>query len=260
MSQFAGRSIVITGATSGIGEATAYAFGREGARVAIVGRRADKGEEVARQTRDLGGEAIFIQADMRDDADIKRMVETVVDKLGRLDFAFNNAGMFGPEAPHHAYDDEVWDEWMTLNLKGVYRCMKYELAAMMTDDRHDGPSRCIINNASIMGQRGSQYAGPAYAASKHGVIGLTQQGAISYARENIRVNSVSPGPTVTEITAATAALPDEMKQQVINDLLPIGRMGEAEEVAAAVLFLCSPGASMITGQDIAVDGGQLAKL
>jgi NAD(P)-dependent dehydrogenase (short-subunit alcohol dehydrogenase family) len=243
MSQFAGRTIIITGATSGIGEATAYAFGREGARVAMAGRRADKGEQVARQTNDLGGEALFIQADMREDADIKRMVDTVVDTWGRLDFAFNNAGMFGPEAPHHAYG-----------------CMKYELAAMMTDDRHDGPSRCIVNNASIMGQRGSPYAGPAYAASKHGVIGLTQQGAISYARENIRVNSVSPGPTVTEITAATAALPEEMKQKVIDDLLPIGRMGEAEEVAAAVLFLCSDGASMVTGQDIAVDGGQLAKL
>jgi NAD(P)-dependent dehydrogenase (short-subunit alcohol dehydrogenase family) len=254
-----GKTILITGATSGIGEATAYLFAAEGARVGVVGRREDRGAEVVDKIEQNGGQAQYIKADMNSDADIKAMVSTVVNSWGQLDFAFNNAGMFGLEAPFHQYDDEVWDQWMNTNLKGVYRCMKHELAAMMAAGKK-GSSRCIVNNASIMGQRGSPYAGPAYAASKHGVIGLTQQAAVTYASENIRVNSVSPGPTVTEITAATAALPDEMKQKDIDDLLPIGRMGEAEEVGATVLFLCSPGASMITGQDIAVDGGQLAKL
>jgi NAD(P)-dependent dehydrogenase (short-subunit alcohol dehydrogenase family) len=255
-----GKTMLITGATSGIGEATAYLFAQEGARVAVVGRRKDRGMQVVDKIHAEGGEAIFIAADMTSDSDIKSMVGEVVATWGQLNFAFNNAGMFGVEAPFHNYNDDIWDQWMAVNLKGVYRCMKHELAAMMEAGRPEGMSRCIVNNASIMGQRGSTYAGPAYSASKHGVIGLTRQGAISYAQEKIRVNSVSPGPTVTEMTAATAAMPDEIKQKVIDDLLPIGRMGEAEEVAATVLFLCSKGAAMITGQDIAVDGGQLAKL
>jgi len=263
VSNLNGRTALITGGTSGIGEATAYAFAAEGARVAVAGRRADRGAQVVNKIAADGGEALYIRADMSSDSDIKAMVDHVIGAWGQLDFAFNNAGMFGTEAPFHAYDDDIWDQWMDVNLKGVYRCMKYELAAMMAHNENggkEGPSRCIVNNASIMGQRGSTYAGPAYAASKHGVIGLTQQAAITYVQENIRVNSVSPGPTVTEMTAATAAMPDEIKQKIIDDLLPIGRMGEAEEVAAAVVFLCSTGAGMITGQDIAVDGGQLAKL
>ena len=255
-----GKVAIITGATSGIGEATARQFAQAGARVALIGRRADRGKALEVELSEQGADALYIQADMTSADDIERMVATTLERWGRLDYAFNNAGMFGPEAAFHEYDDDVWDQWMDLNLKGVYRCMKFELRAMLETVQQLGTTACIVNNASIMGHRGSSYAGAAYATTKHGVIGLTRQAAIEYVQQNIRVNSVSPGPTVTEITAATAALPAEAKQQVIDDLLPIGRMGEADEVAAAVLFLCSDGASMVTGHDMPVDGGQLIKL
>ena len=255
-----GRVIVITGGTSGIGEAVAQLFADEGARVLIAGRREDRGHAVVEQIVSKGGEAAYFRADMTREDDITAMVAEAVRRWGRLDYAFNNAGMFGPEKPFHEFEDDVWHDWLTLNLTGVFRAMKYELRAMLETADQRTNDAVIVNNASIMGHRGSPYAGAAYAASKHGVVGLTRQAAIEYAGKGIRVNSVSPGPTLTEITAHTQDMPEAAYNKLIGDLLPIGRMGKVEEVAAAALFLCSDGASMITGHDLPVDGGQLAKL
>ncbi|MFN3232962.1 MAG: SDR family NAD(P)-dependent oxidoreductase [Alphaproteobacteria bacterium] len=251
---------IVTGATSGIGAAAARMFGRAGARVLVVGRREAEGAQTVSEIEASGGTAAFCRADMTVANDIDAMVDAALNRWGRLDYAFNNAGLFSASPAFHEFDDALWADWMAVNLDGVFRCMRAEIRAMLETLAQTGEGAAIVNNASIMGHRGSTYAGAAYAASKHGVIGLTRQAAIEYAKLGIRVNAVSPGPTLTPITAATAALPEAARRKVIDDLLPIGRMGAPDEVAATVLFLCSDAAAMITGHDIAVDGGQLARL
>lgn len=256
-----GRVAIVTGGTSGIGAETARQFAKRGVRVVLAGRREDRGAQMVDEIKDSGGEATFVRADMAVDSDIKAMVEATVDTYGRLDFAFNNAGMFlGAEAPLHEYSDEMWDAAMAVNLTGVYRCMKYEIAAMLkTGAKHDDGA-AIVNNASTVGHRGSDRSGPAYTASKHAVIGLTRQAAISYVREGIRVNAVSPGPTLTEVTGPLLEQAPEAMAAVIDALCPRGHLTSAEEVAQTAVFLCSPAAGGITGHSLPVDGGQIIKL
>ncbi len=254
-----GKTVIVTGATSGIGAAAAKMFAERGDKVVAAGRRQDKGEALVAEIKAAGGNAVFVRADMAVDADIKAMVDAAVSTYGGLDYAFNNAGTGGEQQALHEYTDENWEAVLGVNLTGVYRCMKYELAAMLESGAKQPGGAAIVNCASTLGHRGSVFSGTAYTTSKHGVIGLSKQAAIDYIKQNIRVNVVSPGATRTELLEP-AIQADPSMEDIFSGLNPIGRMGTAEEVAAAALFLCSDAAAMITGHAIPVDGGQLAQL
>lgn len=241
---------IVTGASFGIGRATALAFAKAGAKVAVVDVIED--EETVNLIREAGGEAIFIRCDVSNAADVERMVRTTVETFGGLDYAFNNAGIEGAGGPIHECTEENWDRTIGVNLKGIWLCMKYQIPHMR--ERGKG---AIVNCASIAGLVG--FPGlPAYVASKHGVIGLTKTAALENARAGIRVNAVCPGVIRTPMIDRFTGHRKEAEQQFENQE-PIGRMGEPEEVASAVLWLCSDGASFVTGDALAVDGGWIAQ-
>lgn len=252
------RVIVITGATAGIGRATALLCAQLGARVVAAARDESRGAALVEEIRSGGGEATFIRADMSSDVDIKNMVAAAVTAYGGLDYAFNNAGTFGPEPPLHEYDDAHWADMISVNLTGVFRCMKHEIAAILATRAEAGGA--IVNNASTVGHRGSDRSGPAYTATKHGVIGLTRQAALSYIANRIRVNAVSPGPTLTNVTRPLLEQPADVIEATLGALNPTGQLVAAEEVARTVVFLCSDAARMINGHAVPLDGGQLARL
>ena len=238
----AGKSALVTGATSGIGEATAYALADAGAQVLVVGRRRDLGEQVVSKIQEAGGTASFYAADMHSVDDINSMVGTAVSIFDRMnDF--------------HTYSDESWDDMLAVNLTGVFRCMRAELAAMLTSG-----GGVIINNASTVSHRGSHRAGPAYVAAKHGVLGLTKQAAIQYVQHNIRVNAVSPGPTETPVAAPLVSQGPEAVAAALSQLNPTGKFISPSAIAQAVVYLASDAASMVNGSEIVLDGGQLALL
>ncbi len=255
-----GKVIIVTGATSGIGRATAKLCAQMGARVVGAARDAARGADWEDEVRDSGGEATFVAADMAKDADIQRMVNTAVEEFGGLDYAFNNAGWFGGEPALHEYDDDQWAEVIGVNLTGVYRCMKHEIAAMLACNEKQPGHRAIVNNASTVGHRGSDRSGPAYTTAKHGVIGLTRQAALTYVNQGIRVNAVSPGPSVSAVSEHLQQQPAEVVQAMLASLNPTGQLVPAEEIARTVAFLCSDQALMINGHAIPLDGGQLARL
>jgi len=252
--------MLITGATAGIGKATALHFARAGIHIVAAARGTEAGRALVEEINGSGGEATFVRADMNSERDIQEMVQVATDVYGGLDFAFNNAGIFGVEADLHEQDDDYWEQVLAVNLSGVYRCMKYEIAAML-DRQVEADQICaVVNNASTVGHRGSASSGAAYTASKHGVVGLTRQAAIDYAGTHIRINAVAPGPTLTEITAPILDLPEENRTSHLAALNPFAELVSADEVAATVAFLCSGAAKMINGQSIPIDGGQLARL
>ena len=259
-SPLTGRVALITGATSGIGENTAHMFAARGATVVVSGRQADRGTAVASAIQAGGGEAIFIQADVAETDQVQQLVSDTVARCGGLDFAFNNAGIFDRMHELHEYSDDAWDDMIAINLSGVFRCMKHQITAML--ELPDPPlgGRSIVNNASTVGHRGSERASPAYVAAKHGVIGLTKQAAVQYVTRGIRVNAVSPGPTLTPVAQPLVDEGPDAVQAALANLNPLATFVTADEVAEAVLFLCSPAAAMINGHDIPLDGGQLAKL
>jgi len=258
VSEFAEKVVLVTGGTTGIGYATAKAFAGEGSRVVICGCTREKGDKALEELGHLGSDVRFVQADVTSESSVKEMVEFAIDSFGALDYAFNNAGIFVPEPLLHEHPTGTWEKVIASNLTGVYLCMKYELAAMLrTQRKSDG---VIINNASIVGHRGSRASGLAYTAAKHGVLGLTKQAAINYAGQGVRVNAVSPGPTLTEATRSGLEGPADEVEARISLLNPTGELVPTEGIAAAVTFLCSSGASMINGHDVPLDGGQLAKL
>ena len=256
MHDLTGKTILVTGATSGIGRATALHCAAAGAHVVASGRRVELGESLEAQTRALGQELTFVPADVTVEADVRRMVETCVDTYGALHCAFNNAGLFVREVSLHEHDEDMWQQHLSVGLTGVYRCMKYEIQHMLKLETHCA----IVNNASVVGLRGSLSSGAGYTAAAHGVVGLTRQAAIEYANTSIRINALCPGPALTEATAPYIEARGSEQEAHLATLNPTAKLVPMEELAATVAFLCSEQATMINGHTLPLDGGQLARL
>jgi NAD(P)-dependent dehydrogenase (short-subunit alcohol dehydrogenase family) len=239
---------LITGGTSGIGKATALAFGAAGAKVVFSGRREPEGEDLANLIRNFGAECLFVRSDVASEADVQALIQKTVESYGRLDIAFNNAGIEGCLNPLHEQSSEDFDRLMGINVRGLFLCMKYEIQQMLTQG-----SGIIINNSSVLGLVGTAGFSP-YVASKHAVMGLTRAAALDYAKLGIQINAVNPGFTATEMIERASHKNPALEQQLAS-LVPMGRIGKPEEIAATVVFLCSAAASYITGQSLVVDGG-----
>ncbi len=251
MASLTGKVAIITGGSSGIGRATAIAFAREGAKVAIASRREEEGEETVRLVKEAGSDGFFVKTDVAKAADVSAMVEKTVQHYGRLDYAFNNAGI--EEAPTSLVEqtEETFDRIVNINIKGVWLSMKYQIPQMLKNG-----GGVIVNTSSVGGLIGVPGV-PIYVASKHAVLGLTKSAALEYAKQGIRINAVSPGAIETEMFDRFADDPQMRGQMAAAH--PVGRVGKAEEIASAVLWLCSDGASFVTGQTLTVDGGFTAQ-
>jgi NAD(P)-dependent dehydrogenase (short-subunit alcohol dehydrogenase family) len=250
--KFAKKVVLITGATSGIGETTAYAFAREGASVMFCGRRESLGKQVEARIKSFGGEATYMKADVSRENELRIFIEKCVGKYGRLDIAYNNAGIDLPPAPLHETSLEDFNRQMAINSTGVFLSMKYELQQMVKQN-----SGAIVNVASIGGHRGfPNIAG--YSASKAAVLSLTRTAAIEYAPKNIRINAISPGPIETPMMQRVYDQWKVTREQLASGY-PIQRTGQPEEVAQAIMWLCSDEASYIIGADLQIDGGYLVK-
>jgi NAD(P)-dependent dehydrogenase (short-subunit alcohol dehydrogenase family) len=245
---FAGKVAIVTGGSSGIGRAAAIGFASRGAKVVIADWIEDEKHETQEAIRVAGGEALFIKCNVSKADDVKALVDKAIAAYGRLDFAFNNAGVEGKMAAIHDCTEENWDKTIDINLKGVWLCMKYELLHMRSHERG-----AIVNCASVAGLKGMPNL-PAYVAGKHGVVGLTKTAALENAEFGIRVNAVCPGVIKTPMVERVTHNDKEIEQQYVN-MEPVGRMGLPEEVADTVIWLCSEGASFITGVAVPVDGG-----
>lgn len=243
--RFTDKVVFVTGAASGIGRAAANAFAAEGARVAILDRSADALEKVKSSVESAGGEVLTVVCDVSSPDQVEDAVEQVVHRFGRLDVAFNNAGVENKAAPVHEIDLAEWDRILNINLRGTFVCMKHELAQMVKQG-----GGVIVNTSSGAGIRGVA-GGAAYAASKHAIIGLTRSAALDYAKQNIRVNAVLPGnietPMMDRFTGGDI--------QKAIDLEPVGRLGKPEEIAEAVLWMASDLGGFVTGAATVIDGG-----
>lgn len=250
--QLRGKVALVTGAGAGIGRASALVFAREGARVVVSDVNVEGGEETARRMRDAGGDARFVRADVSNEAHVRELIATTIDAFGRLDIAFNNAGIEGTLATTHECSEASWDRTLAVNLKGVWLCMRAEIEHML---RQGGGA--IVNMSSVAGLVG--FSGlPAYVASKHAVLGLTKTAALEYAERGIRINAVCPGVIHTEMIDRVTGKTKEAEQQFIA-YEPIGRMGRPEEVAEAAVWLASDAASFVTGVCLPIDGGFVAR-
>jgi NAD(P)-dependent dehydrogenase (short-subunit alcohol dehydrogenase family) len=246
------RVALVTGAATGIGRAAALAFAHEGADVVVADIDDERGTKVAAEVEAVGVHAIFVHADMSRPDEVDELVNRTVERFGRVDYAFNNAGIEGTPAPTDECTRENWDRTIATNLTGVFSCMHAEIPKMLAQG-----GGVIVNNASVAGLVG--FAGiPAYTASKHGVVGLTRNAALDYATRNIRVNAVCPGVIDTEMVERFTHHDTEAMQE-LTKTEPIGRLGTPDEIADAVVWLCSDRASFVTGQAIAVDGGYVAQ-
>ena len=247
-----GKIALITGAGSGIGRASALTFAREGAKVAVADKQVDGGQETVRMVEAAGGTASFIKVDVSDAASVEAMVNATVETYGRIDCAYNNAGIEGQVAPTDSYADDMFDKVIAVNLTGVWLCMKYEIPRLLEQG-----GGAIVNTASGAGLIG--VAGlSAYVASKHGVIGLTKTAALEYAKSGIRVNAVCPGLIQTPMVERLTADQPQLGEALVA-MEPVGRTGRPEEIAESVVWLCSDAASFVTGHAMSVDGGFVAQ-
>ncbi|MEC4816228.1 MAG: SDR family oxidoreductase [Scytonema sp. PMC 1069.18] len=246
---YIGKVAFVTGAANGIGRATALAFAREGAHVVVADVSEQDNQETARAIKDLGGRALVVKCDVTRTEDVKAALSKTIETFGRLDFAFNNAGVEQKKAATAEIEEQEWDRIVNTDLRGVFLCMKYEIPLMLKQG-----GGAIVNTSSGAGVIGIK-GGAAYTAAKHGVIGLTKAAALDYASQNIRINAVAPGyidtPMMDRFTGGTA----QGREQVIAQE-PIARVGKPEEIANAVVWLCSDASSFVVGHALVVDGGQ----
>lgn len=250
--EFDGASVLVTGAAAGIGRSIALQFADCGADVAVADVDDEKGERVAAQARERGGDAVYVHTDVASESEVRELFETIDEEFGGLDCAINNAGIEGELGPAGDCSLENWHRTMDVNLNGLFYCLKEEVDRMVPEE-----SGAIVNISSVAGISG--FPGlPAYVASKHGVVGLTKAAALDYAETGVRINAVCPGVIDTEMVQRATSDDPELEQQYIA-MEPIGRMGTPEEVAESVLWLCSEKASFVTGETMAVDGGFLAR-
>lgn len=247
---FKDKVALVTGGSSGIGRATALAFAKKGAKVVIADWT--ENQETMDLIKNLGTEAIFVKCDVSKSADVKALIEKTIDTFGRLDFAYNNAGIEGTSAPTQDCSEENWDKTMDINLKGIWLCMKHQIPVMLEKGKGS-----IVNCSSVAGLVGFQGL-PAYVASKHGVIGLTKTAALENAKLGIRINAVCPGVIQTPMIDRLTGNQKEAEEE-FTTMEPVGRFGQPEEIACAVMWLCSDEASFVTGIEMPVDGGFVAK-
>jgi NAD(P)-dependent dehydrogenase (short-subunit alcohol dehydrogenase family) len=250
--EFKNKIVLVTGGTTGIGKAAAFAFARNEAKVIICGRRIDEGKQTEIEARKENLNVEFYQCDVSAPKQVEKMIGHIVEKFGFLNIAFNNAGIDGERGPITECTLGNWQKTIDINLNGVFYCLKYEIPEMIKTG-----GGCIVNNASVSGHRG--YPGlPAYIASKHGVMGLSKAAATENAAMNIRVNSISPGLIITPMFPEERRKEEDF-QKWVSTVVPIKRMAEADEVAKCVLWLCSEQSSYVTGDDMVIDGGLIAK-
>jgi NAD(P)-dependent dehydrogenase (short-subunit alcohol dehydrogenase family) len=240
---------IVTGGSSGIGRATAIALGKEGVKIAIAARRAKEGEETVRLVKEAGSEGIFVKTDVANENDVRSLVEKTVKQYNRLDYAFNNAGIEEKTTPLVDQTSEVFDQIMNVNVKGVWLSMKYEIPEMI---RTGGGA--IVNTSSGAGVIGYPQM-PIYIASKHAVLGLTKSAALEYAKSGIRINAIAPGVVETEMVERV----DKQLIESLKSITPIGRIGDPQEIANAVVWLLSDKASFVLGHTLLVDGGVVSR-
>jgi NAD(P)-dependent dehydrogenase (short-subunit alcohol dehydrogenase family) len=251
LNNFNDKVVLITGAGNGIGRATALAFAQQGARVVVADINRNDGEETASIITQAGGIATFILCDVTKDQDVQSLVNGTLETYGKLDIAFNNAGIEIEQSKLADGDEATYDKIMDVNVKGVWRCMKYQIPALLQQT-----TSAIVNTASIAGL-GAAPKMSIYSASKHAVIGLTKSAAVEYGKKGLRVNAICPAVIDTEMFRR-ATQNDPQKEQYVRSLHPVGRIGQPEEVAAAVLYLCSDLAGFTTGIALPIDGGATA--
>jgi len=246
--KFDGKVALVTGGNSGIGRAAAIAFAREGARVVIAARRIREGEETVQIIKDAGGHALFVQTDVSQGEAVETVLQRTLAAYGRLDYAFNNAGI-AVLGPFLEVTEADFDRVIGINLKGVWFCMKAEMRQMLTQG-----GGAIVNMSSTYGLSSSSIGASAYTASKHGIIGLTKAAALEYAKAGIRVNAVVPGWIRTPMVEEALKNAPQLEARIL-DHQPVGRLGRPEEVAEAVVWLCSEAASLVSGHSMTIDGG-----